>query len=361
MTAYSAYPTPPIGPTPVSTASVRPGLVTAIGVTSIVVASLSMLAVLFYGGFVLLVRVIKGYAANQAQSQIYRASSAGVVKADRVEGVPTPDELDQELAAETGRLSVRRDALADLLASMQELSSNQRTELQAMLGRHGDRFVPAGIFQAEALSAPDRQQAVDDPHTDIQWLRNRFALQRIERSSVQRHVRRAGQAAAAVDRLALAIKNASQNGITDGHFGAVPHRNDARHRLQPLHVAGRHQENALAGKADGFGFDRRAVRIDDAGTRTQSERTADCLKRQTDNATQLAFDAEVGRLHNLLGLLAQARAEALIGAGGKCIHRFSAASATRIASRRVSRRASSWVESVLIRQSPRCNPASATI
>jgi hypothetical protein len=154
----SAYSLPPGTPRP--TDRVRPGLVTAVGVASIVVGSICLVGGLASGFYVMGVQWIGRVAANQAQSRMasaafaQQAAAAGAVgTGSGVPGVPTPDELERELAAERAVLAGRRDAVVDLLAGLQPMADDQRQELSAFVGRHAEQVVPPAAFGPAGLTA----------------------------------------------------------------------------------------------------------------------------------------------------------------------------------------------------------------
>lgn len=152
----SQYPYVPLPAAPAGRG--RPGLVTAVGVTSIIVASICLIGGLANGFYVFGVQWLGRISANQAQSQMASAAvaqQAAAATGGGVFGVPSPDQLERENAAEQARLAGRRDALVELFTGLHELSDDQRRQLAAVLGRHADRIVPHSVFTARGVTAAD--------------------------------------------------------------------------------------------------------------------------------------------------------------------------------------------------------------
>jgi hypothetical protein len=169
MSHYSAYPPPGVYLPAAVAGRTRPGIVTAIGVVGIIVASISLITG-FVSGLMILGRYsISTAAANKARSM---TSSAGGIGASSIggpatnpAGLPTPLELSQQEQAQRGQLEFRRDALARLFASLRPMTAQQQKNLAALLGQSADKMLPQNILQAAALSPTDLQEQVSSSGT----------------------------------------------------------------------------------------------------------------------------------------------------------------------------------------------------
>ena len=164
MTYPSPYPPayPPQYYVPQAAAvALRPGLVTAMGVTSIVVAGLSLLAGIISGLYTRHMYTIGQEAANRARSVTGSGGAGGApVATPSVLTLPTPADLERAAAADNQRLERRRDSLVELFNGLQEMTTAQREQLAALLGRYAERMVPHSLFQGPALSPADVRTAV---------------------------------------------------------------------------------------------------------------------------------------------------------------------------------------------------------
>ena len=107
---------------------------------------------------------------------------------------------------------------------------------------------------------PTVEQAVDRAHADIQRLRDGLAPQRIDRRAGQPHAGVGLDRTQAVQRTAGAIDDAAEQLRPDAHRAGVRARHHPRIGLEAVQIAGGHQVQPIAGKADHFGFDARADR-----------------------------------------------------------------------------------------------------
>jgi hypothetical protein len=159
MSRYAPYPPPPQGYylPPVGIVQQRPGIVTAIGVTSIIIACLSVIAGLISGTMVYARYTIGAQAANQARSKTMSATPGGI-GGPTGSALPTPGDLEKENKFERAALEFRRDALVNLFNSLQEMTPQQQQHLAAMLGTYGNRLLPAEVLEAPALSPSDLKE-----------------------------------------------------------------------------------------------------------------------------------------------------------------------------------------------------------
>ena len=119
---------------------------------------------------------------------------------------------------------------------------------------------PRAGEQADALAAADRQQGVDRAHADIERCVDGLARQRIDAAVPSSCTRSSPyERAESVERRAGAVDDAAQQSGPDAHAAGALARNDARARLEAMHVAGGHHAAVVAGEADHFGFDARTV------------------------------------------------------------------------------------------------------
>src|SRR5688500_13543559 len=96
----------------------RPGILTAIGVISINVASLSLMAGLVGGLWTMAMYQTARVVATQSRSAAAASSAAAPAAV-----LPTPDELESQSATKRFGRKARRDGLLDLLHTVQPMSS----------------------------------------------------------------------------------------------------------------------------------------------------------------------------------------------------------------------------------------------
>ncbi len=101
---------------------------------------------------------------------------------------------------------------------------------------------------------------VIDAHADIEQLADQLARERIDRRAAQAHAIRTIKRAEAVERLPCPVDHAAEQ--LRRRLAPSPRRLRGITRafgFQAMDIAGRHQEQTIAGKADDFGFDACAV------------------------------------------------------------------------------------------------------
>lgn len=153
MTAYSvSYPPRfdrPAGP--------RPGLVTAIGVTSIVVASLCLLAGVIGGFWTMAMYRSAQMVATAASGASARGGSGASLPAL---ALPTPEELEVDAEQKRAARFNRRSGLLDLLDAVKPLSPEIRVQIDGMLARHAERVLPKALLTADEVSSTQVQAMI---------------------------------------------------------------------------------------------------------------------------------------------------------------------------------------------------------
>ncbi|QOV92241.1 hypothetical protein [Humisphaera borealis] len=133
----------------------RPGLVTAIGVTSIIVASLGLIAGVVGGLWTMMMyrsAQMVATASSGANARSNASSSALVL--------PTPDELDADAEAKRAVRATRRAGLLDLLDGIRPLSPAVRAQADGLLARHAERVVPRSLLTRPEVSTADLRNAI---------------------------------------------------------------------------------------------------------------------------------------------------------------------------------------------------------
>ncbi|MDB5297623.1 MAG: hypothetical protein JWO31_3606, partial [Phycisphaerales bacterium] len=153
--SYGVGAAPGLPPT-VSVVGRRPGLVTAIGVVSIVVAGLSLAAGAVSGLAALSVCKIARVSAGLSS-----AGRSGPAGGTPLVALPSPDELGADVSAARRARADRRAGMMDLIASIRPLSPAVRRQLDGMLARHGEQVLPRRLLAADEVSTADLREEIE--------------------------------------------------------------------------------------------------------------------------------------------------------------------------------------------------------
>ena len=146
---------------------------------------------------------------------------------------------------------------------------------------------------ADALAAADRQHAVDGAHARLQRLVDQLALERVRRLGSERHALLRFELALAVDRVAEPVQHAAEQARADVDAERAAERLHAAARVQPVHLAERHQQHAALVEADDLGEARSFVdQAGDAAELAEPDVEAGRLDHQADDAGDPAEVAE---------------------------------------------------------------------
>jgi hypothetical protein len=198
-----------------------------------------------------------------------------------------------------------------------------------------------------------------------------MARQRIDGRSRELDALVALDGTQAVQRNAIAIDDTTQKAWTHSDAAGPLTRHHARGGRQPMHVAGGHQVELVAGEADDFRFGLAAITVEQIADVAHRGLATGGLERETHHARERAFDRwrrqRGGARHLALHALAPAQrtfgAELPDGVGaghfssspipGSRSARSSPRSPESVAATAVSKRASMLELSLLTRQPPR--------
>src|SRR5690606_7531696 len=144
--------------------------------------------------------------------------------------------------------------------------------------------------EPDALAAPDGEQRVDGAHADIERLRDGLAGKRIDRLPGKAHALVALERAEPVERPRGAIDDTAEKLRAYAHGACTVAGYDARVRFQPVQIARRHQEQAVAREPDDLGFDAHTVAGHHVAVVADGGLAADGFERQPDHAGEIPFD-----------------------------------------------------------------------
>ena len=149
--------------------------------------------------------------------------------------------------------------------------------------------------QAQALAAADGEQRVDRAHAGVQRSVDRLARHRVDRLGLERGLFAAVQRAGAVQRQAVGADHAAEQARAHRQAATARARAHPRIRQHAMHVADRHQQQALVGEADHLGIERGAVGGVDQAARTQRGLATFGLQGEADHPAQAALDHQRAR------------------------------------------------------------------
>lgn len=151
MTAYpGSYPAPSAY-TSFSPGGQRPGIVTAIGIVSVIVAGICLAGGVF-GGLWTMVMYRGAQAVATASGASARAASGASLPAL---ALPTPEELEADAESRRAARLTRRTGLIELLEAVRPLTPAVREQIDGMLARHAERVLPKALLRSSEVTTAE--------------------------------------------------------------------------------------------------------------------------------------------------------------------------------------------------------------
>ena len=152
------------------------------------------------------------------------------------------------------------------------------------------RLADAGTGeQADALAAADGQQRIDRAHADIERRVDGMTRQRIDGLAQQLDAFVGLDGTETVERHAVAVDDAAEQARAHAHAAGALARHHARRGREAVHFAGGHEKQFVAGEADHFGLDPRAVAVQQVADVADGGLAAGRFQREADHARERAF------------------------------------------------------------------------
>ncbi|MNZ89611.1 hypothetical protein D3C78_1085440 [compost metagenome] len=151
--------------------------------------------------------------------------------------------------------------------------------------------------QAQALTTPYGQQAVDTADTDVQRLADRVAIERVDGRAIHRHPVFGLHPALAIQRPSGTIKDPSKHTHAHRQTAIIRQRHYPRARCDAGNTADGHKKNFAASEAHDLRLDPHrmmAVVVDYHAAAANGGTQAFGLQGQTDHTQQAALDDRLG-------------------------------------------------------------------
>lgn len=134
----------------------RPGLVTALGVASIVIGGLGLLATFVSGLWTLGM-----YRSAQVVATVTSGTNTRAGSIAPALTLPTPDELEADATSKRDLRLSRRSGLISLLGEVRRLDPAIEKQIDGMLARHAERILPAKVLSAPEVSTDDLRALIE--------------------------------------------------------------------------------------------------------------------------------------------------------------------------------------------------------
>jgi len=156
MSSYSGTMPPYPPPAAFGPRGARPGILTAVGVTSIIVAGVCLLA-----GLIGSIWAFGTYRTAQVVATQNSSANAKSNAAAPVAVLPTPEALEDESAALRAARNNRRTSLIELLQVIRPMSPSVRQQIDGMLARYAERIIPQPLLTAPEVSTQDLREVIE--------------------------------------------------------------------------------------------------------------------------------------------------------------------------------------------------------